>query len=547
MNCDKDSLEFAISRPAIVDRVVMDLFFHPEKDKEGKDTKPITKTNAMKLFQLQKDGSYVVVIKNSLRFDLAIQHVSVGLSFRQTATVMTQYRNACKIPKLAGINDHMNYVKLIKVLLDFLSPIWRDKVISISSDGENTMTGRHGGVVTFLEQECLNLVFRIWCVPLQLKIVVKNATHGMLDKSFYKTTHAFSVHLQAQQTLMTEMGSKCPKDTTRWIAFGSILKWLLQHQRQLMVHVTNKRPVQAPSDQWWITAAALVPVFEKLQITFARLQSPDLIISQQRKFLSNLIVELAGSFNMQSISDIQLDDLDHTTIIVRGDWLIEKKSDIMHIHNQGFWVRDLHSSLSDFDQQSTLEEVATFAFCIVANGLQIQAERDFSNNAQELEIPPVMPADLVKLCPALFIKNILDPYRNHVAKHWNQDMIDLIEIQHCELIVVYGREPDVKAVLDAHDEKTYFNDAWDCLRGRFLHLRQFCGGLLTAFPNTTSVESDFSIVTWEKDNSRTSLTSLPLAGIIHAQQFQRMKSIMMELTQPTQQTGVYPTWHIQLK
>ncbi|KAH9244819.1 hypothetical protein BASA81_017759 [Batrachochytrium salamandrivorans] len=181
------------------------------------------------------------------------------------------------------------------------------------------------------------------------------------------------------------MGSKCPKDTTRWIAFGSILKWLLQHRRQLMAHVTNKQPVQAPSNQWWVIVAALAPVFEKLQITFARLQSPDLIISQQRKFLSNLMVELAGSFNMHSISDIQLDDLNHTTIIVRGNWLIKKESVIMHIHDQGSWVRDLHSSLSNFDQQSTLEEVATFAFCIVANGLQIQAERDSNNNARELE------------------------------------------------------------------------------------------------------------------------------------------------------------------
>ncbi|KAH9247852.1 hypothetical protein BASA81_014535 [Batrachochytrium salamandrivorans] len=174
-----------------------------------------------------------------------------------------------------------------------------------------------------------------------------------------------------------------PKDTTRWIAFGSILKWLLQHRRQLMAHVTNKQPVQAPSNQWWVIVAALAPVFEKLQITFARLQSPDLIISQQRKFLSNLM------------------------------------SVIMHIHDQGFGT-GLHSSLSNFDQQSTLEEVATFAFCIVANGLQIQAERDSNNNARELEVPPVMPADLVKLRPALFIKDILNPYRNHVSKHWTR-------------------------------------------------------------------------------------------------------------------------------
>ncbi|KAH9263831.1 hypothetical protein BASA83_012759 [Batrachochytrium salamandrivorans] len=295
------------------------------------------------------------------------------------------------------------------------------------------MTGHHGGVVTLLEQECLNPVLRIMVCPAP-------AEH-------------------------------CGQERDAW------------------------------------------------------LQSTDLIISQQPKFLSNLIVELIGSFNMQSTSDIQLDELDHTTIIVRGNWLVEKESVIMHIHDQGSWVRDLHSSLSDFNQQSTLEEVA--------NGLQIQAERDSNNNARELEAPPVMPADLIKLRFALFIKNILDPYRNHVAKHWIQGMIDLIEIQHRELIVVYGREPDVKATLDSHDEKTYFNDAWDCLRGRFLHLRQFCGGLATVFPNTTSVESDFSIVTWEKDHSRMSLTSLPLAGIMHAKQFQRMKNIMMELIQPT--------------
>jgi hypothetical protein len=34
-----------------------------------------------------------------------------------------------------------NYVKLIKILLNIVSPSWREKVISINSDGENTMTG----------------------------------------------------------------------------------------------------------------------------------------------------------------------------------------------------------------------------------------------------------------------------------------------------------------------------------------------------------------------------------------------------------------------
>jgi hypothetical protein len=154
-----------------------------------------------------------VTIKNSLRFDLAIQHVSIGLLFQQTSKVIEQHRSATNNTKLSGLNDHMvsqfirillivslqiisdvltdltfcafslavdasthlgvplldqqirvcvkgmlhnlhlvlvpfvkrhtaqNYVKLIKILLNTVSPSWREKVILISSDGENTMTG----------------------------------------------------------------------------------------------------------------------------------------------------------------------------------------------------------------------------------------------------------------------------------------------------------------------------------------------------------------------------------------------------------------------
>ncbi len=53
------------------------------------------------------------------------------------------------------------------------------------------MTSRHAGVITLLENECSNPMLHIWCVPHQLNIVVKNATHGVLDETFYKVAHAF--------------------------------------------------------------------------------------------------------------------------------------------------------------------------------------------------------------------------------------------------------------------------------------------------------------------------------------------------------------------
>jgi hypothetical protein len=92
----------------------------------------------------------------------------------------------------------------------------------------------------------------------------------------------------------------------------------------------------------------------------------------------------------------------------------------MHIQDQGSWVRDLYNALSNTHKQTTLKEITIFGISIVANVSQVQAECDSNNNAQELETPPVMPADLVKIHPAAFIQDVLDPYRAHLSKHWSQ-------------------------------------------------------------------------------------------------------------------------------
>jgi len=129
---DKDSLQFVISRPTIVDDVVGDLFFHPEEDEEDNASKPIMKANTMKLFKLQEDGSYLVTIKNSLRFGLAIRHVSIGLSFRQTSKVIEQHHSTTKNAKLNGLNDHMvsQFVRILLVVsLHIISDVLTDPAV----------------------------------------------------------------------------------------------------------------------------------------------------------------------------------------------------------------------------------------------------------------------------------------------------------------------------------------------------------------------------------------------------------------------------------
>jgi hypothetical protein len=50
--------------------------------------------------------------------------------------------------------------------------------------------------------------------------------------------------------------------------------------------------------------------------------------------------------------------------------------------------------------------------------------------------------------------------------------------------------------------------------------------LATVFANTTSVESDFSILKWEMDENRTSLMHLSLEGIFQAKQRSMLQALI---------------------
>ena len=73
-------------------------------------------------------------------------------------------------------------------------------------------------------------------------------------------------------------------------------------------------------------------------------------------------------------------------------------------------------------------------------------------------------------------------------------------------------------VIDTH-RKEGFEDGWAIVGNRFTMLQDFCEGIATAFPNTAAVESDFSVLGWEKDEYRLKLSDLSLEGILQSKQF----------------------------
>ena len=61
------------------------------------------------------------------------------------------------------------------------------------------------------------------------------------------------------------------------------------------------------------------------------------------------------------------------------------------------------------------------------------------------------------------------------------------------------------------------------MQDRFPLLNQFIGGFGTVFPGTSTVESDFLILKWSKDDFSTAMMDFSLEGILHTKQFSRLQ------------------------
>jgi hypothetical protein len=163
-----------------------------------------------------------------------------------------------------------NIAAMICRIMDVLYACWQSKIIDFNTDGENTMIRRHAGVVTWIDHASETKLMRIWCVPHQIDLIVKDVNHSLDDGLFYKTAHNFSVHLRRQQNLQLKMGSTCPKNTNRWVHLECMLSWMLEHRHRLLIWT---------EDSWWLVTAGVRPLLELINVTLVILQSLDIILS----------------------------------------------------------------------------------------------------------------------------------------------------------------------------------------------------------------------------------------------------------------------------
>jgi hypothetical protein len=58
-----------------------------------------------------------------------------------------------------------NIAAMICHILDVLYARWWSKIIAFSTDGENTMIGRHTSIVSWIDHKSEIKFMHIWCAP----------------------------------------------------------------------------------------------------------------------------------------------------------------------------------------------------------------------------------------------------------------------------------------------------------------------------------------------------------------------------------------------
>jgi hypothetical protein len=317
------------------------------------------------------------------------------------------------------------------------------------------------------------------------------------------------------------MQTTCPRVVNRWLSTEKVISWFKLHRPQLLAHIEAKHPASAPPRLWWVALLAMHHFTSRTAITFRSIQGLTTLADQQQAALNDLInyfiedVGVTGPLTAESIA--ALDPLTHA---ISGRYAVALSSVQEFICGLATWV-DTVVNESDEREQKDLQNDIALVYVTACNRInEISIYRDHNNNpcADPSSLPPVLPHELVKLSAAEFIRKI----RQHafrLERRYSATQIDSIADEHKTLLYAYRSEPVLKEGIDSLSSQSSFQDGWSLLGSRLPNLMEYCGAVATLFPGTSSVESDFSVLRWEKDCFRKGLSDFGLEGVLQAKQF----------------------------
>lgn len=425
-----------------------------------------------------------------------------------------------------------NMAAAIEKFFHALCPEWKDKLISVSTDGASSMTGRHQGVVTRLDQLCMNEegrgIYRVWCGAHQLDLLIQRVYTKLLNESFVQRIHLVTGHLRRQQNLIREMGSACPKFvSTRWLSMERLLNWLKKHRLRVCRHMDENDPQCKPELSWWVMVYLLKDFANTVSIACKSLQGLATLVSFQDQVLENLCNRLRhdGCVKGPIMSNIvPVESSDDTYI---NQFYYSRTVDAEEvIMNNELFVRESMATIRSETPDKYNDIISSIQLLYVDTVMGIKSitvERDASNRGTST-LPPVLPKGLLNVTRAHF-GDLLAHQRIRLGKKLSADKMVALEEEFKAFKNQAYIEEGFRQNIEMMDDSISFDDAWKPCSARYPLLCMFFGGLASVFPGTSTVESDFSVIGFEKDDYRKSLTNFSLEGILQCKQYELLNRI----------------------
>jgi hypothetical protein len=426
----------------------------------------------------------------------------------------------------AGRHTGLATFDMFVKLFDAVCPLWKDKLIGCSTDGAANMTGRLSGVVTRIQNVVKPNFMRVWCLLHQIDIIMQKV-YKRAGCNFYKLLTSIISFLRRQKNLVEEMQAICPNlSATRWASMSRVARFLVEKRSEIVTYFAETEPSdrfdQLPTPAFWIMISVISEISTHVSECVEGLQGRRVTLQQQTAAVQSLLdcvqrfafVELAPADEILPAAQ---------DVVVLGERQVSFADLTGFIQDQGIFASRTLAELDPEESTEVLNAVGEILLSIV-NGLSsVEALRDEVNDASTDGMPPCLPHELLKLKPRDVVQLVLK-FHDRLSASWTQNSIDLIVDQHKKLLSAVSKEPRLQTALARHNEQTDFSEAWmtPSIKDRFPELMEFCGGLCSPFPNTATVESDFSVLKWEKDLHRSKLTPFSLEGILHCRQIRSL-------------------------
>ncbi len=307
---------------------------------------------------------------------------------------------------------------------------------------------------------------------------------------------------------------------------GKVLKWLKLKRMRLLEHFESKKPACTPPLEWWIVILVIQPLVERVEITFKSLQGLNTLVCEQRQQLSKLERDIIARCNIHGPTTAEEKTAFEQALqqnpkhgFSMEDYYVTSQRVCDAIDEVGGFVQikmDTLKTSNTADDKEVYERIIStigkFALELVIGIQKVVAERDADNSAAD-EMPAVLPLDL-SAANSRVITSALQKQRSRLLQKFEAEEVEKIDDQFRSLRLAIREETGLKSVLEAKYSKAdaSFEECWSPLANKYNELKNFCGGIASVMPGTSSVESDFSLINWVKDPNSQQLTDF-LIGI----------------------------------